>query len=185
MTGRASKRTRGAIQNVANQLVQKASGWEAAFDGPVLLDEPATGTYIMDAVQKTSKVNGRPTDLGMLKLLNEWLDGELARLGRDRDWISEASVRIDYELIPSGVYMDSNRGYSTSQAYVASLSATAHVVTSDGSADASFENAQAVTGMAADVTRPMPRNPLPAALKGRWRPVEIKGKRPGRTERDT
>ena len=185
MSSRPSKRLGGTIRNIANQLAQIAVGWEAAFDGPVLLEEPATGGYAMDLIRKLSTLNERQADLGMMSILDNWLQGELARLNRDSDWIGEATVEVRYELVPSGAFMDTNPGYWTSQAYVARLSATVHVATSDGAAAASFKNAQAVTGLATDVARPMPVHPgLPAALRGRWRPVEIKGKRPAKHQRD-
>jgi len=185
MTSRASKRLSGDIRNIANQLGQIAVGWEAAFDGPVLLAEPATGGYIMDLIQRVSVVNDRQADLGMMGILDKWLDGELARLKRDRDWFTEARVEVHYELVPSGTVMDSNPDYWTSQAYVARLSATVHVATFDGIADASSKNAHAITGQAADISRPMPEHPHVPALRGRWRPVEIKGTRPAKPQRDS
>jgi hypothetical protein len=185
ITSRASKRVSGAIRNIANQLAQIAAGWEAAFDGPVLVGEPGKGNYVMDLVQKVSRVNDRQVGLGMASILEKWLEGELVRLRRDHHWISEAMVEVQYELVPSDAFMDSNPGYWTSQAFVARLSATARVATSDGAAEANFKNAQAVTGQAADPVRPMPQGHLPAALKARSRPVQIKRTRPRNPRRDT
>jgi hypothetical protein len=183
VSSRASKRTQGAIQNIANQLAQIAAGWEASFDGPVLLNEPKTGRYLMDTVDGSSMVNGRKADLGMAKILESWLRRELARLGRDRGWVREATVEVEYELVPSDIFMDSHPGWWTSDAFVGRLSATAHVVTSEGAGEGRFENAQALAGQAADPVRPMPQYPtLPNALKNRWRAVQIKGpRRPSRS----
>jgi hypothetical protein len=139
----------------------------------------------MDLVQKVSRVNDRQVGLGMARILDKWLEGELVRLRRDHEWVREAIVEVQYELVPSDAFVDGNPGYWTSQVFVARLSATAHVATSDGAAEANFKNAQSLTGQTADPPRPMPRDHLPAALKARWRPVEIKGTRPRNPRRDT
>jgi len=120
---RASKRTLGTIRNIANQLAQIAAGWEASFDGPVLLGERPTGTYLIDLIRNVSKVNGREANLGMTTVLDKWLQGELGRMGRDRNWLSKATVEVTYELVPSNTFMDSHPGHWTSQAFVANLSA--------------------------------------------------------------
>jgi hypothetical protein len=48
MSFRASKRMHGSMRNIANQLAQIAAGWEASTDGPVLLGQPTTGSYVID-----------------------------------------------------------------------------------------------------------------------------------------
>ena len=184
MTSKGPKRTRGTIRNIANQLVQIAAGWEAGFDGPVLLREPRTGRYKIDLIENVSMVNDHRVDLGMTSILDKWLHGELARLRRGGDWIIEATLEVKYELVPSGGFMDSNPGFWTSQAFVARLSATAHVATSEGAAEATFKNAQAVTGQVADTVRPMPQHHVPSTLKGGQRPFQIKGRPPAKPQRD-
>lgn len=144
------------MRNIANQLAQIAAGWEASNDGPVLLQEPTTGSYVMDLVRNFSTVNGREATLGMATVLDKWLQGELGRLGRNRDWLSKATVEVVYKVVPSDAFMDSNRGYWTSQAFVAHLSATVSVATADGDAEASFTNAQALSGKIANPVRPPP-----------------------------
>ena len=100
MTSR--KRTRGAVRNIANQLAQIAAGWEAQFDGPVLLGEPHTGTYVIDLVRNVATINERETDLGMKMVLTKWLDGELNRLGQgDRDGPEMINVASDEPFIRS------------------------------------------------------------------------------------
>jgi hypothetical protein len=146
----------GSVRNIANQLAQIGAGWEASNDGPVLLGEPTTGSYVIDLVRNVSTVNGREANLGIATVLDKWLQGELGRLGRDRDWLTAATVEVAYRLVPSDAFMDSNQGYWTSQAFVAHLSATVTVATPDGTGQASFENAQALSGKIADPPRPMP-----------------------------
>jgi hypothetical protein len=146
----------GSIRNIANQLAQIAAGWEASNDGPVLLGEPTTGSYVIDLVRNVSTVNGREANLGIATVLDNWLRGELGRLGRDRDWLTAATVEVAYRLVPSDAFMDSNQGHWTSQAFVAYLSATVTVATPDGTSQASFENAQTLSGKIADPPRPMP-----------------------------
>jgi hypothetical protein len=182
VSSRASKRIRGTIGNLANQLAQIAAGGEASFDGPVLLREPATGRYVIDLVLNVSVVNGRAANLGMAALLEKWLQGELGRLGRDRDWLSKAMVEVTYELLPSDAFMDSHPAFWTSLAFVAHLSATVSVATPNGTAEASFTNDQAVIGKSADHVRPMPTQYLPTAARGR--PVQIKSKVPGKRRPD-
>jgi len=65
MSFRVSKRMHGSMTNIANQLAQIAAGWEASHDGPVLLGEPTTGSYVIDLVRNVSTVNGREANLGM------------------------------------------------------------------------------------------------------------------------
>ena len=101
MSSRASKRMHGTIRNLANQLAQIAAGWEASFDGTLLLSEPTKGNYVIDLVRNAATLNGREAKLGMEALLDKWLQGELGRLGRDRDWLSKAMVEVAYELVPS------------------------------------------------------------------------------------
>jgi hypothetical protein len=173
---------RGTIRNLANQLAQIAAGWEASFDGTVLLREPTKGNYVMDLVRNVSTLNGHEANLGMAALLGKWLEGELGRRGRDRDWLSMAMVEVTYELLPSDAFMDSHPGFWTSLAFVAHLSATASVATPDGTAEASFMNDQAVLGKTADHARPMPKQYLPTATRGR--PVQIKRKGPGKRRPD-
>jgi hypothetical protein len=144
------------MRNIANQLAQIAAGFEASSDGPVLLAEPATGSYVIDLVRNVSTVNDREANLGMATVLDEWLQGELGRLNRDRGWLSKATVEVAYRVVPSDAFMDSNQGYWTTQAFVAHLSATVSVATPDGSAEASFENAQALSGPIANPERPPP-----------------------------
>jgi hypothetical protein len=144
------------MRNIANQLAQIAAGWEASNDGPVLLAEPTTGSYVIDLVRNVSTVNGREANLGIATVLDRWLQGELGRLNRDRDWLSKATVEVAYKVVPSDAFMDSNQGYWTTQAFVAHLSATVSVATPDGSAEASFENAQALSGPIANPVRPPP-----------------------------
>src|SRR5438270_10095444 len=110
VTSRSSMRARGIIRNMANQLAQIAVGWEAAFDGPLLVGEPKTGSYIMDLVQKAATVNDRQAGLGMTSILDSWLQGELTRLSRDRSWIQTATIEVEYELVPSDTFMDINPG---------------------------------------------------------------------------
>src|SRR5437879_2764962 len=174
---------RGTIRNLANQLAQIATGWEASFDGNVLLREPTKGNYVMDLVRNVSALNGHEASLGMAALLDKWLQGELGRLGRDRDWLSIAMVQVTYELLPSEAFMDSHPGFWTSLAFVAHLSATVSVATPDGTAEASFTNDQAVVGKTADHVRPMPGRQLPTGAKGR--PIQIKGKGPGKPRQDS
>lgn len=150
VSSRASKRTRGAIQNIANQLAQIAAGWEAQFDGRLLLGEPDTGSDVMDLVRRVSTVNGREANLGMAAILDKWLEGELDRLARNRDWLGKATVEVGYELVPSDAFMGNHPSYWTSQALVANLSAKVSVATLDGTAEASFKNWQAVVGKTAD-----------------------------------
>jgi hypothetical protein len=78
--------------------------------------------------------------------------------------------------------MDSHPGYWTSEAFVARLSATASVATPDGATDASFKNAQAIIGKAADPARPVPKLYLPTSATGR--PVRIKRKDLGKPRPD-
>jgi len=172
---------RGTIRNIANQLAQIAAGWEASFDGPALLGGPPKGSYLIDLVRNASAINGREVNLGITTVLDKWLEGELGRLGRDRDWLSTTTVEVMYELVPSDAFMDSHQGCWTSQAFVAKLSATASVATPDGAAEASFENAQAVNGKTADPARPMPNQDLPPGVKGR--PFQIKRKDLGKPMR--
>lgn len=172
----------GTIRNLANQLAQIAAGWEASFDGTLLLSEPTKGNYVIDLVRNAATLNGREAKLGMEALLDKWLQGELGRLGRDRDWLSIAMVQVTYELLPSEAFMDSHPGFWTSLAFVAHLSARVYVATPDGTAEASFTNDQAVAGKTAEHVRPMPKQHLPTAARGR--PIQIKSKGPGNPHPD-
>jgi len=147
VSSRASKRTHGRIYNIARQLAQIAAGWQAAIDRTHLLGEPTTGSYVINLVSNVATINGRVADLAMTTVLSTWLQGELDRLSRDRDWLSKAVVEVTYELVPGEAFMGSHPGYWTSQAFVVQLSATVSVSTADGTAEASFRNAQAVIGL--------------------------------------
>src|SRR5258708_4043394 len=156
MSFRASKRMHGSVRNIANQLAQIAAGWGASNDGPVLLGEPSTGSYVIDLVRNVSTVNGREANLGIATVLDNWLQGELGRLGRDRDWLTAATVEVAYRLVQRAALMDDNKGYWRSKPFVAILSARVTGGTPDGTGQASFENAQTLSGKIADPPRPMP-----------------------------
>jgi hypothetical protein len=165
----------GRIGNIANQLAQIATGFNAINDGPVLLAEQASsGRYVLDAIYETSLINGHTGELGMTRALAQWIEGEVKRLGRGRDWLTKAEVVVDYQLIESDQFMDDTPEYWTSQAFVARLSAAARVETEDGAASSSFKNVQAVAGKLADPVRPMPSRYAKDQASG-GRTVEIKG----------
>src|SRR6266849_6767153 len=152
----ASKRVVGQIRNIAQQLVQIATGWEASFDGLVFLSQEKTsGHYAIDVINGVSVVNASVVELGMAHLLGKWIKGELSRLNREPGWLTEATVTVRYALQRSEGFMDSHEGFWTSEAFVALLSATAHVVTGDGAAGASLDNYQALIGQHADPVRPI------------------------------
>jgi hypothetical protein len=154
---RTSKRLAGQVRNIANQLAQIAVVFEASFDGPVLLAEGVeTGHYVLDLIHGTSRVNGHDAKLGIASLLEDWIQGELVRLDRERTWLTGANVLVEYTLTPSGAYMDSHEGFWTSLAIIGTLSATVSITTADGTARASFENVQALIGRQASPIRPMP-----------------------------
>jgi len=176
MGSRISRRVIGQVNNIANQVAQIATGFNAISDGPVLLAEQATsGRYVIDAIKGVAVVNGHDVELGMAHVLAQWIEGELQRLGRGPDWLSEAEVVVDYELIPSDQFMDNHVDYWTSAAFVATLSAAVRVVTQDSIAGARFQNVQAVAGKIADPVRPIPARYARVPPRGGGA-IEIKGK---------
>lgn len=177
--GRAAKRITGRIQNIANQVAQIAAGFEASFDGPVLLEDQPKGRYSIDLVKHVSEINGREVRLGMISVLGKWLDDEIVRLDRDREWLLKGSLVVDYKLVPSGPYMDSHPEYWTSQAYMVELAVRSSIVTKEGEAQGSFENVQSVIGQVAAEQRPMPPYPMPSNLRGQPIDVRRSGRRRG------
>jgi len=172
---RTPKRVAGQVRNIAKQLVQIATGWEASFDGRVFLAQRKTsGRYVIDVINEAAVVNGSEAELGMAHLLGKWIKGELSRLNREPGWLTEAAVTVQYTLQRSDEFMDSHDGFWTSQAFVATLSAAATVVTGDGEATASFDNYQAVMGQPADPVRPIPERYQP--IRSSDAPFQIKGK---------
>jgi hypothetical protein len=127
---RASRRLRGIAQNVANQLVQMAVGWQAMFEGPALLAEPDVGVMEIDASSATGTINGKPADLFMATYLNEWLTAELPKAGLKGSQLVSAYVRVEYERHRSE---DKDSGH---------LKADSHVVLNFGEARGSFSNEQ-------------------------------------------
>jgi len=112
---RASRRLRSIAQNVANQLVQMAVGWQAMFEGPALLAEPDAGVMEIDASSATGTINGKPADLFMATYLNEWLAAELARAGLEPSQLLSAYVRIEYER---NRMEDKDSGHLTANSHV-------------------------------------------------------------------
>jgi hypothetical protein len=127
---RATRRLRGIVQNVANQLVQMAVGWQAMFDGPALLAEPDVGVMEIDAALGTGTINAKPADLFMAAYLNEWLTAELTRAGLKPSHVLSAAVRVEYQR------------QSTEQKDSGHLRANSHVVFTFGEARGSFSNTQ-------------------------------------------
>ena len=150
MQSRPAKRTRNEIQNIANQLAQIAAGWEASFDGSVLLKEPAAGTYVIDLARHATFVNGHTAELGMTRILDKWIQGELGRLHRDRDWLNEATVAVAYELVRRDQSLDADSPRRTSEALVANLAVSVSIATPHGKARAAFTNAQALIDITAE-----------------------------------
>ncbi len=127
---RATKRLRGIAQNVANQLVQMAVGWQTMLDGPALLPEPDVGVMEIDAASGTGTINAKPADLFMATYLNEWLIAELARAGLDPSRLVSANVRVEYERRKTE---EKDSGY---------LTANSHVVFNFDEARGTFSNGQ-------------------------------------------
>jgi hypothetical protein len=95
------RRANGIVQNMANQLVQIATGWEISFDGPSLVGEPDVGTIVIDVATTSAIVNDSSIDLSMPNVLHAWMDKQLAR---DRlDWadVQIACVTIAYSRSPT------------------------------------------------------------------------------------
>jgi len=127
---RATRRLRSIAQNVANQLVQMAVGWQAMFDGPALLAEPDVGVMEIDASSATGTINGKPAELFMATYLNEWLAAELGRAGLEPSQLLSAYVRIEYER---NRMEDKDSGH---------LRASSHVVFNFGEARGTSSNDQ-------------------------------------------
>jgi hypothetical protein len=131
---RPTRRRRGIVQNFANQLAQMAVGWQAMFDGPALVTEPAEGTIVIDAIAPSALINGHPAQSSMAVYLNHWITEELDRAKLDRHWLASANVTVTYRLAgkPVGNYDD------------VALEAVAEISTVDGTASSSSINSQAM-----------------------------------------
>ena len=128
----ATRRQRGAVQNFANQLAQMAVGMEAMFLGSVLQHQPRSGVIEIDAISRSSEVNGEPATLALATYLNQWTIAELVRRNLGAGWLRAATVTIKYTLTP-GNRENTDR---------ADFEAVAVVSTDAGDASATFANFQ-------------------------------------------
>jgi hypothetical protein len=125
---RITRHQRGVAQDFANQLAQMAVGVEAMFMGSALKHEPLVGVIEIDAANGTALVNGGAVKLALASYLNSWVIAELGRKKLDSDWLTSASVRVQYSR------QDRKDG--------ADFIATARVMSRFGETSGSFTNSQ-------------------------------------------
>ena len=127
-----TRHQRGVAQDFANQLAQMAVGVEAMFIGSALEHEPLVGVIEIDAANGTALVNHGAVKLALANHLNVWVIAELGRKKLDRDWLTSASVRLQYSR------QDRNDG--------ADFTAKARVFSRFGETSGSFTSSQPLIG---------------------------------------
>jgi hypothetical protein len=92
-----SRRSRGELQNIANQIAQLVVGWQVVNDGAIFDGQPSSGEIVINIGDGSASINGTPVSMGIAKHAHLWLLGEVERQAWGDGWYDELIVCLKYQ----------------------------------------------------------------------------------------